>query len=38
MPIRAAKKTAKASGLGLAMLTAIVGGIMIGETKKGLYS
>jgi soluble lytic murein transglycosylase-like protein len=38
MPIRAAKKTAKASGVGLAMLTAIVGGIMIGETKKGLYS
>jgi hypothetical protein len=38
MPLRVAKKTAKASGLGLAMLTAIVGGIMVGETKKGLYS
>jgi hypothetical protein len=38
MPLRVAKKTAKASGLGLAMLTAIVGGIMVGETKKGLHS
>jgi hypothetical protein len=38
MPLRVAKKTAKASGLGLGMLTALVGGIMIGETKKGLHS
>jgi hypothetical protein len=38
MPVRVVKKTAKASGVGLAMLTAIVGGIMIGETKKGLHS
>ena len=38
MPIRAAKKTAKASGVGLAMLTAIVGGIMVGESKKGFRS
>lgn len=38
MPVRVVKKTAKASGIGLGMLTALIGGIMIGETKKGLYS
>jgi hypothetical protein len=38
MPLRAAKTTAKTGGVFLAMLTAIVGGIVIGETKKGLHS
>jgi hypothetical protein len=38
MPIRAAKTTAKTGGVLFAMLTAIVGGIVIGETKKGLHS
>jgi hypothetical protein len=38
MPIRAAKTTAKTSGVLLAMLTAITAGVMIGETKKGLRS
>jgi hypothetical protein len=38
MPVRVVKKTAKASGVGLGMLTAIVGGIMIGESKKGFRS
>jgi hypothetical protein len=38
MPLRAAKTTAKTSGVLLAMLTAIVGGVVIGETKKGLHS
>ena len=38
MPIRAAKTTAKTGGVLFAMLTAITAGVMVGETKKGLYS
>jgi hypothetical protein len=38
MPIRAAKTTAKTSGVLLAMLTAITAGILVGETKKGCRS
>jgi hypothetical protein len=38
MPVRVVKSSAKASGVGLAMLTAIVGGIMVGESKKGFRS
>lgn len=36
--VRAAKGTAKATGWALGMLTAIAGGILAGETKRGLHS
>jgi hypothetical protein len=38
MPLRAAKTTAKASGVILGMITAISAGILVGETKRGLRS
>jgi hypothetical protein len=38
MPVRVVKSSAKASGVGLAMITSIVAGIMVGETKKGCRS
>lgn len=36
--LRAAKGTAKATGVFFGLLTAIAGGILIGEGKRGLYS
>ena len=38
MPVRVVKTTAKATGWGLAMISAIVGGIIVGESKKGFRS
>jgi hypothetical protein len=38
MPVRIVKTTAKASVWGLGMITAIAGGILLGESKKGLRS
>lgn len=38
MPLRAAKTTAKASAWGLGMITAIAGGILLGESKRGFRS
>ena len=38
MPLRAAKTTAKATGWGLGMITAIAGGILLGESKRGFRS
>jgi hypothetical protein len=38
MPLRAAKTTAKAAGLGLGIFTAILGGILVGESKQGFRS
>lgn len=38
MPLRVAKTTAKATGLGLGMITAIAGGILLGESKRGFRS
>jgi hypothetical protein len=38
MPLRVAKRTAKATGWGLGMITAIAGGILLGESKRGLHS
>jgi hypothetical protein len=38
MPVRAAKKTAKASLGALGMLTFLTAGILVGETKKGFRS
>lgn len=38
MPVRVAKTTAKATGWGLGMFTAIVGGILLGESKQGFKS
>jgi hypothetical protein len=38
MPLRAAKTTAKATAWGLGMLTAIAGGILLGESKRGFRS
>jgi hypothetical protein len=38
MPLRAAKTTAKATAWGLGMFTAIVGGILLGESKQGFKS
>ena len=38
MPVRVAKTTAKATGWGLGMVAAIAGGILWGETKKGMRS
>jgi hypothetical protein len=36
MPLRAAKTTAKASGVIMAMITAISAGILLGESKRGI--
>lgn len=36
MPIRAAKTTAKGSGVILGMITAISAGILLGESKRGV--
>jgi hypothetical protein len=36
MPVRVVKTTAKATGWGLGMFTAILGGILWGESKTGL--
>ena len=38
MPVRVVKTTAKATAWGLGMVGAIAGGILWGETKKGLKS
>ena len=38
MPVRAAKTTAKTSGVLLGMLGAISAGILLGETKRGCRS
>jgi hypothetical protein len=38
MPVRIVKTTAKASVWGLGMISAIAGGILWGETKKGMRS
>lgn len=38
MPMRAVKTTAKATGWGLGMITAIAGGILLGESKRGFRS
>ena len=38
MPVRVAKTTVKATGWGLGMFTAIVGGILLGESKQGFKS
>ena len=38
MPLRAAKTTAKATAWGLGMITAIAGGILVGESKRGFRS
>ena len=38
MPIRAVKSTAKATGWALGIFTAILGGILLGESKKGIRS
>ena len=38
MPVRAAKTTAKATAWGLGMITAIAGGILLGESKRGFRS
>jgi hypothetical protein len=38
MPVRVAKTTVKATGWGLGIFTAILGGILIGESKQGLRS
>jgi len=35
MPLRVAKRTVKATGWGLGMFTAILGGILLGESKTG---
>ena len=36
MPVRAAKTTAKTSGVILGMITAISAGILLGESKRGV--
>jgi hypothetical protein len=36
MPIRAARSTAKASGVLMAMITAVSAGILLGESKRGI--
>jgi hypothetical protein len=36
MPVRAAKTTAKASGVIVAMVSAISAGILLGESKRGI--
>lgn len=38
MPVRVVKTTAKATGWGLGMITAIAGGILLGESKRGFRS
>ena len=38
MPLRVVRTTAKATGWGLGMITAIAGGILIGESKRGFRS
>jgi hypothetical protein len=38
MPLRVAKTTAKATGWGLGMFAAVVGGILLGESKQGFKS
>lgn len=38
MPLRVAKTTVKATGWGLGMITAIAGGILLGESKRGFRS
>ena len=38
MPVRVAKTTAKATGWGLGIFTAILGGILVGESKQGFRS
>ena len=38
MPVRVAKTTAKATGIGLGIFTAIIGGILLGESKQGFKS
>jgi hypothetical protein len=38
MPVRVVKTTAKASVWGLGMITAIAGGILLGESKRGFRS
>jgi hypothetical protein len=38
MPVRAAKTTLKATGWALGMITAISGGILLGESKRGFRS
>ena len=38
MPVRIVKTTAKASVWGLGMITAIAGGILLGESKRGFRS
>ena len=36
MPIRAVRSTAKASGVLMAMITAVSAGILLGESKRGI--
>ena len=38
MPLRVARTTVKATGWGLGMITAIAGGILLGESKRGFRS
>ena len=38
MPVRVAKTTVKATGWGLGIFTAILGGILVGESKQGFRS
>jgi hypothetical protein len=38
MPVRVAKTTVKATGIGLGIFTAILGGILVGESKQGFRS
>ncbi len=38
MPMRVAKTTVKATGWGLGIFTAILGGILVGESKQGFRS
>jgi hypothetical protein len=38
MPVRVAKTTVKATGWGLGIFTAIIGGILVGESKQGFRS
>jgi hypothetical protein len=38
MPVRVAKTTAKATGWGLGIFTAILGGILVAESKQGFRS
>ena len=38
MPVRVVKTTAKATGWGLGIFTAILGGLIVGESKQGFRS